>query len=145
MLHYYFDDKERLLIYCVRLYKEEFVAKMSAVIDTAASPNARAHAFTRALAETIRDDADIHRLWYDIRSQAMFARFAPVVAEMEAFMQDLLRPFVADHPKSEHDVQVLYAQVDGIFRYLLQRWIVEEELGIDEMQTILATPLGRPD
>ncbi len=143
MLHYYFDDKEQLLIYCVRLYKEEFVAKMNDVLTSASSTDHLVPAFTRALAETIRNDADIHRLWYDIRGQAMFdERFQPVVTELEGMLQDLLRPFATEPSQAHHYQEVLYAQVDGVFRFLLQRRTGGEELSENEMQEMLAAPLG---
>jgi hypothetical protein len=30
MLHYYFEDRSDLIIYCVRIYKQDFVAGMIA-------------------------------------------------------------------------------------------------------------------
>lgn len=141
MLHYYFDSKEELLIYCVRLYKEQFVSNMQAAIERAPIEDDLARTFAAALVETIEVDSDVHRLWYDIRSQSMFdATFQPVVTELEVMMAGLLRDF-CDDPDDDAQTGLLYAQVDGIFRYLLQKKSFGEGLSKASMQTMLEKPL----
>lgn len=120
MLHYYFESKEDLLIYCVRLYKEGFVAAMLRAIEDVKAPEDAPMAFCSALVDTIMAEAEMHRLWYDIRTQAMFDQtFVPVVTEIEVTMQGLLEPFAANHSDAI-EVRGLYARVDGVFRFLLQ-------------------------
>jgi len=72
MLHYYFENKEQLLIYCVRLYKEAFAADIGARIAGAKTREILFQAFAEGLAASIVEDAETHRLWYDIRNQALF-------------------------------------------------------------------------
>ena len=123
MMHYYFEDKEELLIYCVRLYKEEFIRRMRKQLQDISPTRSAAQGFATALAETINEDAEIHRLWYDIRSQAMFdPTFEPVVRDLESSMADMVRGF-CDDPDDDREVALLYAKVDGIFRYILQQFI----------------------
>ena len=72
VVHYYFDDKFELIIYCVRYYKARCVTRYDAVIAESVTPGGLVEAFAAKLAETIRDEAPMHRLWYDLRTQSMF-------------------------------------------------------------------------
>lgn len=72
MLHYYFADRAELIIYCVEIYKEDFVHKVAKALETAQGRDQVIEAFTEALVASIFDDAMTHRLWYDVRTQAMF-------------------------------------------------------------------------
>src|SRR5215510_8074869 len=72
VVHYYFADKVELITYCVRQYKAECVQRYDAIVETSESADALAPAFADALAETLVADAAMHRLWYDLRSQALF-------------------------------------------------------------------------
>ena len=83
-LHYYFEDKDELLIYCVRQYKGDFVRTISAAVSGISSPESIKRAFCTALAQTIATEAELHRLWYDIRNQAMFDKaFVRVIVYVE--------------------------------------------------------------
>ena len=72
VVHYYFDDKLELIIYCVRYYKARCVTRYDAVIAESTTAAGLVEAFAAKLAETIRDEAPMHRLWYDLRTQSMF-------------------------------------------------------------------------
>jgi hypothetical protein len=37
------------------------------------------HGFSAALAGTLRDDAFMHRLWYDLRNQSLFEESFPLM------------------------------------------------------------------
>ena len=78
MLHYYFRDKVDLITYCVRQYKALCVTRYDEVIARAGTAAELADDFAAALATTMREDAALHRLWYDLRSQSPF--------------EDILRP-----------------------------------------------------
>jgi len=122
MLHYYFEDKTDLIIYCVEIYKQEFVRRITEALERATGREAVIAAFAEALVASIVDDEMIHRLWYDIRTQAMFDdTFRPVVAEIEAMLIDIVRTAFdkAGHPAPE-EVALSYALLDGAFRYLMQ-------------------------
>lgn len=142
MMHYYFDDKEDLMIFCVRLYKEEFMRRMRGVPQEATSKAGAIAAFAAGLVETIVVDAEIHRLWYDIRSQSMFdPTFAPVVADLEASMAQMVRSFCKD-PDDALQVNQLYAQVDGVFRYVLQQAIFGKEIDKRTMKRMFEETLS---
>ena len=72
VVHYYFRDKLELVLYSVRYYKARCVTRYDSVIRDSATGDELLAAFAGKLAETIRDEAPMHRLWYDLRSQSMF-------------------------------------------------------------------------
>lgn len=91
ILHYYFEDRRDLIIYCVRVYKQDFVASIRHALDRATGRDAVIDtvidALAGALAFSITKDAPTHRLWYDIRNQALFGdMFRPVAAEIETML-----------------------------------------------------------
>jgi len=145
MLHYYFDDRSELIIYCVQIYKEEFVGQM---LDALANASGRAEvieAFSEALVVSIVDDKMTHKLWYDIRTQAMFDdTFRPVVAEIEASLIDIVRTTLrkAGH-ESPADVELQYALLDGVFRFLMQGQIGDTPMTRDDLKTILKSLIER--
>src|SRR6187402_3498051 len=63
VVHYYFDDKLELIIYCVRYYKARCVTRYDEVIARSTTADGLVAAFAAKLAETIRDEAPMHRLW----------------------------------------------------------------------------------
>lgn len=127
MLHYYFEDKTQLIIYCVTAYKSAFTSKITQALEGVRGRDAVIQAFCQALAASIVEDANTHRLWYDIRAQALFdPAFRPVVAEIEAMLIGVVSAArdLAGAPAS--DIGVLdYAVIDGVFRYLMQKQITE--------------------
>ena len=72
VVHYYFADKLELIVYSVRYYKARCVTRYDGVVADSTTPAELLDAFAAKLAETIRDEAPMHRLWYDLRTQAMF-------------------------------------------------------------------------
>ena len=72
VLHYYFGDKFELITYCVRQYKAECVTRYDAIVATATGAEELRAGFGAAMAGTLRDEATLHRLWYDLRNQSQF-------------------------------------------------------------------------
>ena len=72
VLHYYFADKAELIDECIRRYDETSEQRFAALPTTAASGAAYADAVATAFAESLVADSAEHRLWYDLRTQAMF-------------------------------------------------------------------------
>lgn len=129
-LHYYFEDKDSLLIYCVRQYKAGFIETVNEAVKGLDQLEDIKQAFCRTLAQTIADDAELHRLWYDIRNQATFEEtFVPVVEEIENQLIGLMTPFAKDR----HEQKLVYVRFDGAFRYMLQQHLTQGRLSVDEM------------
>ena len=72
VFHYYFSDKLDLICCCVRHYKAKCVTRYDEVVTTARSRAELTEGFLAKLAATLENEARMHRLWYDLRSQAMF-------------------------------------------------------------------------
>lgn len=120
-LTYYFDDKIDLISYCVRLYKEEFVRHIDAAMTGHNNSDEVKEAVTSAFAWAIEHDANKHRLWYDIRSQAMFEEaLRPVVREIEDNLIAMVVRFLAQLGRPADSGQTMYFLLDGLFRVHLQ-------------------------
>lgn len=81
VFHYYFSDKNELICFCVSHYKARCVTRYDEVVENARTRDALLAGFLDKLAETIRNEAPMHRLWYDLRAEALFE---------EAFRNDVL-------------------------------------------------------
>lgn len=126
-IHYYFEDKTDLLLCAVRLYTEEFIGGLEQLIRHAGNAQELIEQGSVALGEAIAEKAKMHRLWYDVRAQAMYEpAFRAVVDELENalaaltghFLDKLAQFGVAGLPA---DPLATYLQMDGWFRYCLQR------------------------
>ena len=138
-LHYYFEDKDELLIYCVRQYKSDFVKEVAASVDGISSPRGIKTAFCKALAETIVEEAELHRLWYDIRNQAMFDQtFVPAIGDIEDQLIEMMSPLASERLEKE----LLYIRFDGAFRYLLQLHLAGQPRSLTEMTAVFEAISG---
>jgi AcrR family transcriptional regulator len=125
VLHYYFDDKNDLVMCCVRMYKEEFVDRYTAiVIDGDSGPDLKRR-IGEALAKTLREHGVMHRLWYDLRTQSLFNdRHITQVKEIDDSLAALTwRATSAYATLVDKTVLVaagvVYATADGLFRRAL--------------------------
>jgi len=127
VLHYYFHDKEDLISFCVRVYKEDFMKRLDSIAASAPDSDSLIRSFSDGLVETLDRGGDVHRLWYDIRSQAMFDEvFQPVVEEIEDALigvteRVLLRIGALRGCAPAMNAREAYLLLDGQFRYFLQR------------------------
>ncbi len=72
VVHYYFDNKVELITYCVRYYKAQCVTRYDELVATSTTADELRHRFADKLVETVTAEPHMHRLWYDLRTQAMF-------------------------------------------------------------------------
>lgn len=122
MLHYYFEDRSDLIIYCASVYKQEFARNIIDALSMAQGRDQVIEAFAQALASSIIDERRSHSLWYDIRTQAMFDdTFHAAATEIEIMLIAIVRTAFekAGHTSLE-EVEIHYALMDGVFRYLMQ-------------------------
>jgi AcrR family transcriptional regulator len=114
VLHYYFADKFELITYCVRQYKAECVTRYDAIVATATAADELRVGFGAAMAATLRDEAMMHRLWYDLRNQSHFEeKFRAAVAEIVSRYAELSGRDLAVTPA------LAYALLDGVFQHAL--------------------------
>jgi AcrR family transcriptional regulator len=127
VLHYYFADKFELITYCVRQYKAECVKRYDAIVATAAAPDGLRAGFGAAMAGTLRDDAALHRLWYDLRNQSLFEeKFRADAADIDQSLERMIWRIVSRYAElSGRDLAVTpalaYAMLDGVFQHALLR------------------------
>src|SRR3954471_20135969 len=72
VLHYYFSDKVDLIICSVKQYKARCVTRYDHAVENATTCDELMEGFLQSLGDTLRDEGHVHRLWYDLRSQALF-------------------------------------------------------------------------
>jgi AcrR family transcriptional regulator len=127
LLHYYFRDKVELITYCVRRYKEHCVTRYDEIVAQATSGPELAGLFADALVGTMLDDTAMHRLWYDMRSQAMFEpALQPTVVDLDRQLEEMIWRVVSRHAELCDTDPVVpsvtaYSVFDGLFENSLIR------------------------
>jgi AcrR family transcriptional regulator len=131
ILHYYFADKFELITYCVRQYKAGCVRRYDSIVATAVTADELRTDFGAAMAATLRADATLHRLWYDLRNQSLFEeRFRTDVAEIDQSLERMIWRIVTKYAELAGKPPavtpaVAYALADGLF----QRAMIEHLSG----------------
>jgi TetR/AcrR family transcriptional regulator, transcriptional repressor of bet genes len=139
VVHYYFDDKLELIIYCVRYYKARCVTRYDEVIAGSRTAGGLVEAFAAKLAETIRDEAPMHRLWYDLRTQSMFEDgLREAVTMIDKTLEDMIWRVVTRYAQlsgrpAARSPQVAYGMLDGLFQQALLGYITGRRGALDEL------------
>jgi AcrR family transcriptional regulator len=132
VLHYYFADKTDLITHCVREYKEQCATRYDEVVATARTADELAAGFLQKLAETLTDEAPLHRLWYDLRNQSMFEpAFRADVAEIDLLLERMIWRIITRYAElsgrtPQISSPVMYAIFDGLFQQALLRQLAGE-------------------
>ncbi|KQP15325.1 TetR/AcrR family transcriptional regulator [Pseudorhodoferax sp. Leaf265] len=141
VLHYYFQDKTDLILCSVRQYKARCVTRYDAIVKDAQNAAALQQAFLATLGDTLRDEAMLHRLWYDLRAQAMFeAAFRADVAKIDKSLEKMVWNVVARLAALAGTQGPLpspalaYAALDGVFQQALLRHLAGDRKAIATMQ-----------
>ena len=125
VLHYYFADKFELITYCVRQYKAQCVKRYDSIVATASTPDELRTGFGAAMAGTLRDDAALHRLWYDLRNQSTFDKaFVPDVTEIDQSIERMIWRILSRFAELCGQTpavtpRLAYALADGVFQHAL--------------------------
>jgi AcrR family transcriptional regulator len=154
VLHYYFADKVDLITQCVRQYKSRCVTRYDEIVATATTATELRQGFAAVMARTLVEDGSLHRLWYDLRSQALFEEsFRADVADIDRSLEQMiwrvatrlseLIPAPLTLPSA-----TTYAILDGLFQQALLKHLsgdpeapLELTLAIDAVvQRILPVP-----
>ena len=149
VLHYYFRDKVDLILCSVRQYKARCVTRYDQVAADARSYEDLMTGFLAALAQTMRDEAHMHRLWYDIRSQTLFeAAFRADVAELDKSLEDMIWRIVRRFAELTGKPQsmpprVIYAMIDGLFQQCLLRHLSGDADAIGQLQADVRLVLSK--
>jgi AcrR family transcriptional regulator len=140
VLHYYFSDKIELITYCVRQYKAECVTRYDNIVATAGSAQQLRRGFGAAMAGTLRQDAQMHRLWYDLRNQSLFEEsFRADVREIDQSLERMIWRIVSKHADLAGTPLAVspglaYAIFDGLFQQALIRHLGGAETAAGDLQ-----------
>ncbi|OZC75244.1 TetR family transcriptional regulator [Rhodococcus sp. 06-462-5] len=125
VLHYYFTDKLDLITHAVRQYEAICVTRYDEVVANALDATRLYADFEAKYFATLAADAGIHRLWYDLRNQALFdGSFRSDVLEIEERREDMIWRVVARYCELRGTTPALdkasaYILLDGIFQRAL--------------------------
>ncbi|TWD80343.1 TetR family transcriptional regulator [Kribbella amoyensis] len=149
VLHYYFRDKVDLITYCVQQYKAECVTRYDQIVATAAAAEPLRQDFAEALTGTCRDDATMHRLWYDLRNQALFEEaFRADVLEIDRSLEQMIWRIastyadLAGRPLAVTPATA-YGLLDGLFQQALLRHLAADPAALDNLRDSVVQTLPR--
>jgi AcrR family transcriptional regulator len=148
VLHYYFSDKEELLTECVRQYEAACVTRYDEIVAAAESATELRRQFSTAMADTLRADAPMHRLWYDLRNQSLFSEsFRADVLEIDQRRQEMIWRVVNRYAELggmtlTASAGVAYAVFDGLFQRALLHQLAGREDAGSELAANVASVLG---
>ena len=141
VLHYYFRDKIELITYCVRRYKEHCVTRYDEIVTQSATADELAGLFAEALVGTMLEDTAMHRLWYDMRSQAMFeVALQPTVVDLDRQLEEMIWRVVSRHAELCDTVPAVpsvtaYSLFDGLFENSLIRHLAGDTGAAERLRT----------
>lgn len=127
VLHYYFGDKLDLICCGVRCYKTKCITRYDQLTAAAPTRKALLDGFCLKLGETLTSEAKEHRLWYDIRAQALYEKaLREDVKAIDSGMEDMIWRVVTRYAELGGKKVLIskaatYALLDGVFqKYLLE-------------------------
>jgi len=133
VVHYYFKDKTDLILHCVRHYKARCMTRYDEVVDTATTADELRRGFAYKVAETLRDEAPMHRLWYDLRNQSMFdPSLREDVSAIDRGLRDMIDRVLTRYAElsgttPRYDPDTAYALLDGMFVAALVAHLAERD------------------
>ncbi len=141
VLHYYFSDKLDLILCSVRQYKARCVKRYDEVTATATSYDELLDGFAAALGDTLRNEAPLHRLWYDLRAQSLFEEaFRADVAEIDKSLEKMIWRVMSRFAEItgvplKAPSGVTYAIFDGLFQQALLKHLCGDKRAVATMQS----------
>lgn len=147
VLHYYFSDKEELLTHCVRQYEAACVTRYDEIVAAAESAQELKREFSTAMAETLRADAPMHRLWYDLRNQSLFEEsFRADVLEIDQRREEMIWRVVSRYAELaglaiSMPPAAAYAILDGLFQQALLHQLAGRENAASDLRANVARVL----
>lgn len=135
MLHYYFEDRRDLVIYCLGLYRVGFMARFERLVEAAETRDDLISSLASGLSDAVMSETLVNRFWYDIRSQSLFdPAILPVVADFEAALIDLGRRLADRIGFPPDEIELRFAMLEGVFRYHAHRQIVGKGAARSDVQ-----------
>ncbi len=95
LIHYYFSDKQALLTEALQLYKSGFIAQLHTALLQADDADQLVTTAVQVFTAIATEPQSLHRLWYDLKAQAMFDNaFREVLHQTEQQLIDLCAAFL---------------------------------------------------
>jgi AcrR family transcriptional regulator len=141
VLHYYFTDKLDLILCSVRQYKARCVKRYDEATTTATTYDELIDGFVAALGDTLRKEAPLHRLWYDLRAQSLFEEaFRADVAEIDKSLEKMIWRVLSRFAEITGEPVrlpsgVAYAMFDGLFQQGLLKHLSGDKKAVAKMQS----------
>lgn len=145
VLHYYFADKRDLITQAVRQYEEVCVTRYDDVVANAGTAEELRNGFVDMFFGTLKADAHLHRLWYDLRNQSLFDEsFRNDVLDIDGRRQEMIWRVLSRYAELSGtepatSQATAYATLDGVFQLALLHQLSE----MDDQVTSLAQELTR--
>ena len=149
VLHYYFSDKEDLLTHCVRQFEAACVTRYDEIVASATSAEELRREFTAAMAQTLRADAPLHRLWYDLRNQSLFEEsFRTDVLEIDQRREEMIWHVIARYAEFAGitittSPAAIYAILDGLFQQALLHQLAGRPTAAADLQASVTQVLEK--
>lgn len=149
VLHYYFRNKAELITYCVKQYKTECVTRYDKLVEITETAEELKQSFGAAMATTLREDARLHRLWYDLRNQSLFEKvFRADVLAIDETLELMIWRIVARYAELldkplDLEPSTAYALFDGLFQQGLLRYLAGREDAARCLQNSVEQVLAR--
>ena len=139
-LHYYFRDKDDLIALAVWNYKSECARRYDEILVSSTTAAELASRFGDEMAATMRDEASLHRLWYDLRNQALFSDgFRDTIIAIDRLLEDMVWAVVNRYAQLGGGAPVVtrdlaYALFDGLFQNSLIRFMRGDVSAVDDVR-----------
>lgn len=140
LLHNYFEDKDDLIGQAIWQYKSECARRYDPIVETSQTSTELIERFSVEITSTLRDEADMHRLWYDLRNQALFdTGFRDTIIAIDELLIDMVWSVVTRYAELEGrspavDARSAYALFDGIFLNALIAYLRGDIDAIDRLR-----------
>jgi AcrR family transcriptional regulator len=149
VLHYYFSDKVDLIICSVKQYKARCVKRYDHAVESATTYDELMEGFLQSLGDTLQGEGHVHRLWYDLRSQALFEEaFRADVVQIDKSLEDMIWRIVSRFAELSGEPcglppSAAYALFDGLFQQALLKHLSGDAKAIEAMQADVRQALTR--
>lgn len=127
------------------IYKLELIETFNTIIDEATNIDEVIDTFGQCLIRSVAENSRTHRLWYDIKSQALFdPEFIETVAEVDALLIDMVNNLVVKTVELggksvELSAQHLYWMLDGFSQHFLRLQLANDTTALTGHERELRT------
>ena len=148
ILHYYFEGKDDLIAQAIWQYKSECARRYDPIVETSQTAEELVARFGVEISATLSEESDMHRLWYDLRNQALFDDgFRDTIVAIDELLTEMVWAVVKRHAELlgrsvTIDRDTTYALFDGIFLNCLIGYMRGDLAALEQIRTRSANLLA---